>query len=212
MAGELERLLGSKHARPRAELILALAVVEPCVAAGARAGRDGLRRGPRASWRCAQARRRAPSRRYRRWRCCSSTSISRRSGRMLRQPRSTISRLIRRSGAARSRARACCGDARTGKCPARCRAPACRRCTGIESCVAVSALRRWAGMSSGPSSSCSYAAPSGAMPCEIALEVAPGGRRCILLDQERGRRVSAEKRQQAFSNAAVANEIDARHR
>ncbi len=35
MAGDLERLLRSKHPRPSAELILAFAVVEPCVAARA---------------------------------------------------------------------------------------------------------------------------------------------------------------------------------
>ena len=50
MAGQLERLLGSKHPRPRAELVLALAVVEPRIAARDEqeqllAGADGERLG-----------------------------------------------------------------------------------------------------------------------------------------------------------------------
>ena len=85
VAGHFEGLLGTEHPRPGAELVLALAVVEPRVAAGARAGIDGRPRAPPASWRSARARRRAPSRRCRPSRC-SPRPRSGEVGRMLRKP------------------------------------------------------------------------------------------------------------------------------
>ena len=139
MAGELKRLL-----RRRASA--AGRRTRPCTC-GCRAGRrracragtGARRRAPPASWRSGPARRRAPSRRCRRS-PCSPRPRSAQVGRVAPQARpGPNSRLIRRPGAARSRARACCGDARTGRCPARCRAPARRPATGIDSWVAVSA-------------------------------------------------------------------------
>ena len=132
-------------------------------------------------------------------------------GRMLRQARrGPISRLIRRPGAARSRASGVLRRCSNRKMP--CQVPSTgspvldrdrqlglgqRACADARACRR--ALRRHA-----------RSRRLRARSARNRLEIAPGGGRRILLDQQRRRGVAAEHRQQAVANSASQPRIRAR--
>ena len=108
----------------------------------------------------------------------------------------------------RRRARPSGGRAGALRCSHRysaCQVPNASRpaVTGIVSEVFVTAERAWAGMSSGPSSSCSQARDSGARSAMKRAQVAEHRRICIFLDHQAGRGVLHEHRAQPGADLAA---------
>ena len=191
MAGQLQRLLRPEHPRPRAELVLALAVVEPRIAARDEqeqmiAGADRQRLGDPARLDAERLRGRLDRRR------ALLDFDQRQVGRICRQPRADRIRgsfadqvqrdlALRRVAAVLEQENALPG-AEQQPCRPR---PGSRaglrsaRCAGARACRR--ALRRHA-----------RSRRSRARCARNRLQVAPRGRRGILLDQERGRGVAAE--------------------
>ena len=192
MAGDLERFLRAEHARPGAELVLALAVVEPGVAAGDEqeqmlAGANRERLGDPARLDSERLRRRVDGRRA-----------------VLDLDQPEVGRMLGEPGADRFRAHSpirCSAISRSGvlrRCSNRkmpCQVPSTSvpPCTGIDELGRGQRGAQMRGHVVRPFVVMLVAGALGRDPLEIGFEVAPRGRCGILLDRQRGRSVPAKK-------------------